>query len=48
MSRYDEISFWLDQNLYRYEDRGQLLATIEEKVIAPAEGKVEEIRRAGR
>jgi hypothetical protein len=33
---------------YRYEDQGQLLATIEEKVIAPAEAKVEEIRTSGR
>lgn len=33
---------------YRYVDQGQLLATLEEKVIAPAEEKVEEIRTSGR
>lgn len=32
---------------YRYENQSQLLATIEEKVIAPAEEKVREIRKRG-
>ena len=32
---------------YRYENQSQLLATIEEKVIAPAEEKVREIRNQG-
>jgi hypothetical protein len=32
---------------YRYENQEQLLATIEENVIAPAEAKIEEIRKPG-
>jgi hypothetical protein len=30
---------------YRYENQGQLLATIDEKLIAPAEEKAMEIRK---
>jgi hypothetical protein len=33
---------------YRYENQEQLLATLQEKVIAPAEAKVEEIRNIGK